>query len=869
VIGCRRGPTRKDVSSLLAVAVLAAVFVSPVAAGERKRFGDELSRPRFAPDRTVDVEHYRLDVALDPEKREVRGTVSITMSPLHDGLAAVELDAGPMTIEAISAGGEETAATLAYRHDANRLRIELPRAYRQGETLTLHIRYAARPDRGLYFVGPDAAYPDKPAQVWSQGESEDTRYWIPSFDFPSDRATSEEIYTVPADWTAIGNGELVGTQEDKSRGTRSFHYRMAVPHVSYLTSVIAGKFEKYTDQYDGIPVEYYVPPGTGKEKALRSFGKTPDILKFFSERTGVRYPYAKYAQSCAVDFIFGGMENISATTQTVETLHDERAELEMDSWSLVAHEAAHQWWGDLLTCADWSHAWLNEGFATYWENLWREHALGEDEFLYRMMEDRDAYLEEDRTEYRRPIVENRYTEPMDLFDSHLYPKGGWVLHMIRGILGDEKFFQAMSYYARTYRERTVETSDLRRAIYDATGENLEPFFDQWTRHGGHPEVRVTRDWDAERSLLTLHFEQTQTVDDRTPLFALPVRVAVDTAEGTTGALLRLERPNQDVTITLPGEPQLVRIDPGFTLLWELDQERPLAELIRALESDPNPAGRILAARDLAVRAPREAAAAALGKAAKGDKFFGVRIEAAKALGKVRGPAARDALVAALADADARVRRAAAGALGAFRDDPTAQAALRQVIAEEKAYGPVAEAIRSLAKSKAADARELAKSLLERESYGEQIRTGAIEALAECGGPEALATARDWTRYGKPPQARVAAVAAVARLVKDEHDKDEAVQLLVDLLDDPYLRAREGAVKALVKLRSPSAVEPLDRASRIDPDPRLRRQARHAITEIRASGGEGRSVADLEAEIERLREDLLYQSTRVEELERRP
>jgi len=195
--------------------------------------------------------------------------------------------------------------------------------------------------------------------------------------------------------------------------------------------------------------------------------------------------------------------------------------------------------------------------------------------------------------------------------------------------------------------------------------------------------------------------------------------------------------------------------------------------------------------------------------------------------------------------------------------------LRRVIADEKAYGPVAAAILSLAKTKAADARELAQQLLERESFREQIRTGAIDALAECGGPEALAIARDWTRYGKPPQARVAAVSAVARLARDEHDKDEAVQLLIDLLGDPSLRAREGAVKALAKLRSTTAVEPLDRASRIDPDPRLRRQARRAILDIRASGGEGRSVADLEAEIERLREDLLYQTTRVEELERRP
>ena len=853
-------------------AALTAIVLCLVSGGalaqDRRPFGDELSREHFGRDRTVDVEHYRLDLAFDPAEREVRGTVSIRMSPLNDGTAAVELDAGPMEIESVTLDPEERSGVLAFRHDGEVLRVDLGRSYRAGETFTLNIRYAARPRSGLYFVGPDEEYPDKPAQIWSQGESEDNHYWFPSFDYPNERATSEEIYTVPSDWTAVGNGELLEVREDEERGTRSFHYRMDVPHVAYLVSVVAGQFETYTEEYDGIPLEYLVPAGTGEETALRSFGVTPDILQFFSERIGVRYPYARYAQACAVDFIFGGMENISATTQSVETLHDEVAALEFDSWGLVAHEAAHQWWGDLLTCASWSHAWLNEGFATYWENLWREHYQGVDEFRYQMLRDRDSYLDEDRDDYRRAIVEHRYTDPMDLFDSHLYPKGAWVLHMIRGILGDEAFFRAMAYYAETYRERVVETEDLRRAISDSTGVNLERFFGQWLGRGGHPEFRVTRDWDPDEMLLTLHVEQAQEVDDLTPVFALPVRVAVDTAEGAVHRTMRIERASQDLTFALESEPLLVRFDPEFQVLMELDLERPAGEMVLALDRDPNPVGRIFAARDLARKASRDQASPGLSGALAGDPFWGVRVEAATALGIVRGDAARDALILALGDEDARVRTSAAKALGEFRDDEGAADALRDVLASRRAYGTRAAAVLGLARIGAKDARNVAMNALEEESYRDLVRAAALEALAELEDPKALPTVRAWMAYGKPPRARLAAIDALPKLAPEGPERERAIRDLIQLLDDPFVRARTAVMRSLAALRAEEALEPLARAAEVEPLARHRRQARRSMREIREGSAADKTIRDLNAEVERLRRDLETQSNRLDELEKR-
>jgi aminopeptidase N len=858
--------TRSTLSALVLATLLVVTGVAAPVHGDRGDFGDESSTVQYGRDRTVDVQHYLLNVTFDPERREVRGSVSVSMSALNDGLTAIELDAGPMEIEAVSIYDVENPRALPFNHDGETLRVELPRALVEGESVTLDVSYAARPKSGLYFVGPDADYPDRPSQVWSQGESEDNHHWFPSVDFPNDRATSEERYTVPAHWTAIGNGELID-ERDNGDGTRTFHYRMNVPHVSYLISVVAGEFERYAEDFDGIPVEYYVPRGTGKETALRSFGTTVDMLEFFSERTGVRYPYDKYAQSCAIDFIYGGMENISATTQTAETLHDERAALETDSWGLVAHEAAHQWFGDLLTCANWSHAWLNEGFATYWENLWREHYQGRDEFLYRMLQDRDSYLAEDREDYRRPIVEYRYTDPMDLFDAHLYPKGAWVLHMIRGVLGDELFFKAMRHYTRTFREQVVETHDLRRAIAASTGVDLERFFDQWLYHGGHPELKVSRRWDADEQVLRLRVDQIQTVDAMTPLFRLPLRVAVDTDSGTVLQTLHLERASQDLTLRLESEPRLVRIDPEHSVLFELEHERPVAEMLLALERDPNPVGRIFAARDLARAASADRAADGLAEALRGDPFYGVRLEAAKALGSVRGDRAEAALLEGLGDPDARVRTAAAQALGRFRGSDRAALALGGVIDDEPAYGTVAAAVFSLAEIRAEAAREAALRALTLDSYREQIRVAGLRALAELKDPEALPTVRAWTEYGKPPAARRAAIAALARLSRGEAERDEAARRLVDLLDDPYIWARSEAMKALASLGVDEARDRLARSARVETDSRLRRQARRAIREIEEGNAGSRDVDALAAEVERLREETRHQAGRIDELEK--
>ena len=223
--------------------------------------------------------------------------------------------------------------------------------------------------------------------------------------------------------------------------------------------------------------------------ARRFMGKTPQMIRFYGEKLGQPYPYAKYAQVCVPDFIAGGMENITATTMTDSALHDEIAELERDEDGLVAHELAHQWFGDLLTCKDWSHIWLNEGFASYFGPLFTEHDRGDDVFRLEMKGSLEGYLGSDQR-YRRPIVESLYETSDDMFDGVTYSKGACVLHTLRGLLGDVAWWKGIRAYVAAHKFQVVETDDFRKAMETASGKDLKWFFDQWVYKAGHPELKV-------------------------------------------------------------------------------------------------------------------------------------------------------------------------------------------------------------------------------------------------------------------------------------------------------------------------------------------------------------------------------------------
>ena len=831
--------------------------------GVRRPFQPDYVEPKWPRDRVVDIKHIKLEVALDFAARRIAGTATHTLAAILDGLTQLEFDAAEMEVGAVRVGGEPHS----FDHSDDKLRIRLERALKAGDEVEVAIDYSAKPRRGLYFIGPDSGYPDKPLEAWTQGEDEDSRYWFPCYDYPNDRVTSEVIATVPETYTAVSNGELLSNNLNRAEHTRTFRWRHDVPHSSYLMSLAAGEFVEIRDAASSTPVTYYVRAGR-EEDARRAFGNTPRMIQFFEKANGVPYPYAKYAQVAVADFIFGGMENTSATTQTADTLHDARAHLDFSSDPLVAHELAHQWWGDLLTCRDWSHAWLNEGFATYFEALWCEEDKGADEFAWNLRQDRMAIIDEDSRSYRRPVVTNKYRAPIELFDRHLYEKGSLVLHMLRRTVGDELFFKSLNLYCTRHRGHNVITQDLQRAFEDATGRNLDFFFDQWVYKEGHPELEISSGYDDKQKLASVTIKQTHKTSDATPVFRFPVTIALMDADGNE-VRHQVEIKEKDNIFHLPAEsaPKAVRVDPGFDVLKTFKHKRGHEALEKVLKHAPEAIGRAEAARELG-REGSPQAVAALREALLNDKFWGVQADAAAALGTVRTSDAREALIEGLALPNPKARRAAARALGEFRGDTDAAAALAGVLEKgDPSYFVESEAVYALGRTRDARAFGHLQSALKQDSYLDTIRANALGGMAELRDERGIEVAREWCAYGRPPRARVAAIGALARFAKlNESHRDAIVDFLVPLVDDPEFMVRMRVPGAFEEIGDATAVEALRRLLDRDLDGRIHRRTQSAIDSILGGRTRIEEGNRLRSEMDKLRDDNRKLKERLDKLE---
>ncbi len=834
-----------------------------IGAGERRPFQPDYIEPKWPRDRVVDIKHIKLHVALDFTKRRISGTATHTLAAILDDMEQLEFDAAEMEIAAVRVGGE----AHFFDHSDEKLRIPLQCPLQAGNEIEVAIDYSARPRRGLYFVGPDNGYPNKPIEAWTQGEDEDSRYWFPCYDYPNDRVTSEIIATVPETYTAVSNGALVAESSTPSNHTRTFHWRHEVPHSAYLISLVAGEFVELRDHAGDVPVIYYVRAGS-EDDARRAFGNTPRMIEFFERKIGVPYPYAKYAQVAVADFIFGGMENTSATTQTADTLHDARAHLDFSSDPLVAHELAHQWWGDLLTCRDWSHAWLNEGFATYFEALWCEEDKGTDEFAWNLRQDRVAIIDEDSRHYRRAIVTNKYRTPIELFDRHLYEKGSLVLHMLRRSVGDELFFKSLSLYCTRHRGHNVITQDLQRAFEDATGRNLDFFFDQWVYKEGHPELEISSNYDDKQKLVSVSVKQTHKTSEQTPVFRFHATVALMDADGAEVSH-QVEIKERENAFYFPCEiaPKAVRFDPGFDLLKIFKHKRGREALEKVLRHAPEAIGRAEAAHELGKEGSPQAVAA-LREALLNDKFWGVQADAAAALGTVRTTDARDVLIEGLAIVHPKARRAVARALGEFRGDAGAAAALAGVlVGGDESYFVEAEAAYALGRTRHETAfAHLEKALL-KDSYLEVIRANALGGMAELRDERGIEVARQWCAYGRPPRARVAAIGALARFAKlKESHRDQIVDFLAPLIDDREFMVRMRIPGAFEEIGDAEALAPLRRLLDRDLDGRIRRRTQHAIDSILAGRDRIEEGNRMHGEMDKLRDENRKLKERVDKIE---
>ncbi|HUQ31565.1 MAG TPA: M1 family aminopeptidase [Pyrinomonadaceae bacterium] len=554
------------------------------------------------PVRAYDVLHYTISTRFDAPNKTVIGDETIELKPLYEGFKSFTLDASSMKIEAVTLANSSTK--LEWTQPPNKLVIALDRAYEPTETISVRIKYRSTPERGLYFIPQSSSSPgtswSKPAQIWSQGEPEENHYWFPCYDFPDDKATSEQYITTGANEVAISNGTLLETINNPD-GTRTFHWKMEQPHASYLISLVVGDYAKLDDAYKSVPLEYYTYKGT-EETARRAFSKTPEMMQLFSRKLDYEYPYNKYAQTIVANFIFGGMENITATTHAdSEILYGATTkESQLSTENLVSHELAHSWFGNLVTCKDWSELWLNEGFATFMEAVFQENEGGHDAYLNEMRSNTSLYFLEDLLRYRRPLVYNLYGSAIDIFDATAYKKGALVLHMLRETVGDELFWKALHRYLEENKYKPVESADLQRIFEETTGKRLDWFFDQWVYKAGYPELRVRSFYQAPTRKLTLEVTQTQSAEAMTPLvFRLPVQIEIGTDAGEKTESIEITRRTQRFTFQLDGKPLMIRFDKGARILKKVDFPQPASMLKYQLTHSSDSIGRSEAAETLA------------------------------------------------------------------------------------------------------------------------------------------------------------------------------------------------------------------------------------------------------------------------------
>ncbi len=758
----------------------------------------------WAPSRSYHVLDYRLSLHFDEPHGTVFGDEVVTLRPFGDRFREFYLNSAGLTIDSVRLEGASVAETpLRHSTDSSRLWIDLDRAYAAGTTLRVRVIYHGAPRTGLFFVNPTTAYPNAPREVFSQGEPELNHYWFPCWDYPNDMATSETITTVPTGQVVVSNGRLVLVTHGAH--TTTYDWGERVPHSSSLASTAAGPWREITDHAGATPVAYYAPRSVDTATIRRSFRLTPDMIAFFGDATGVAYPYEQYAQTTVHDFLFGGQENVSATTLTDNTLHDARADADYSSTALVAHELGQEWFGDYVQGRDWADIWLNEGFATYMEALYTQHHDGNDAFRYEMSQDEELARAQDQHDYLRPIVDGHFDDPLDMFDAITHEKGAAVLDMLRYLIDGasaashpasqrETLFRALHHYLVLHHSHTATTSDLIEALRESTGLELGWFFHQWVFMAGTPSYRVSARYDSARFVEVVHVEQVQHVDSLTPLFRMPLEFAFQRAGQELDRVQVVDSlASQDFEIPLNLAPAWVDFDPDGFIDKTVDFPQPVAAVAAQAERDPHMMSRLGAAEQLGAMGDSALGerVRALAQVLRTDPFYGVRSAAAASLGRIGSPEARAALIDALRNQpDSRVRAAAASGLGPVSSDSDVYAALVRALNADTSYAVMAAAARGIGHSRNGNAEPVLAAKA-RTSPEVHVLKAVLAALAAMRDPRGACILLDASEPGVREDVRASALDALAAM-KDSVPSGDSARVLTAAraaLDDPVLAVR--------------------------------------------------------------------------------
>jgi len=801
----------------------------------------------YTPSREIDILHLALDITPDFKRRSIAGTAVLRFKPIARALEELKLDAEEMTIDSVTS----SEPLRNWHYDDHRLVLTFGSLVPADREATVTIRYRAEPNQGLYFRTPEMGYRPEDSHLWTQGEPIESRHWFPCFDAPNEKFTSEITCRVPKDMVVRANGRLVSSVADTATGLTAVRWLQDKPHSVYLICLVAGRFVGIEDRHGDVPLGFWTPVSQAAW-ARTSFRDTASMMAFFERELGIPYPWAKYDQVVVDDFTAGGMENTSITVLTSGTLFSESHEPVRSSRGLVAHELAHQWFGDLVTCRDWSHLWLNEGFATYYDALQAREQLGRDEFLVQMRGNAKAVLAStDGT----PIVWRNFNKPIEQFGYRAYPKGAWVLHMLRSQLGEDLFRRCITTYLQRHAYANVETSDLQRVVEELSGRSFDRFFDQWLHHGHHPELQVRHSWDEKSRLVKLSISQNQKLGGNVMLFDLPLPIRFLTATGTVDRVLRITAKSEDFQIPLPAAPDLVRIDPDYTVLAKIQFDMPDAMIRRQLSATNDVIGRLEAVEVLGGKQDR-ASVERLGEVLRTDPFHAVRSEAASALRQIHSDEAFAALTNALVQPDARVRVAVLRAVDGFYRDSVGDIAV-EVLSREKQADVRLAAIRMLANPGAKDGSSRLVAWMGTNSFRDEIPRAAFESLRRREDPSVVPALLEFLRArGSQWTTGVQSegLATLAWLSRHQEDRSAVRVYLESRVNDLRPGVRRAALQALGELGDPQATSVLQtfaQASKQTPEQAAAASALAKVREARRSAPElgelRKEVTDLQKE----------------------
>ncbi len=808
------------------------------------RFALSGASPQFAQDRAFETKHLKLELEVNLDKETLTGTCTVDTHKLHN-FDKFQFNAVDMKIKGVKVDGKK--AEFKYENDL--LLVDNKNANKDEQVVCIEYE-VSKPKLGLFFIKPDKDYPKKPMQAWTHSEAQEARYWYPCHDEPETKCTNEITLTVPSGFIGVANGKLEKVEEKD--GKKTFYWKMNYPNSTYLNSFAVGKFAEHKEKWGNVDVQFFAEKDK-IEDAKRAFSKTSKCLTVFSDKIGVKYPYEKYAQVAVADFIYGGMEHTTCTTQTDSALQDVISRNETPDWpdELMAHELAHQWFGDLLTCRDWSHAWLNESFATYFSAVFTEEDKGKDEFLYQLFQDAQAYFDEDANEHRRAIVTATYKEPSDLFDRHLYQKGCCVLHYLRKTVGDELWWKTINNYVMSNAHKNVETVDLINAFRSTTGYNVNKFFKQWIFSAGHPEFKVNYWWDEKTKKAHVRVIQKQKPDGETPLFELLLTLGFVVKGKNVEQKIKIEKNDHTFEYKFDAKPDLVMFDPNFDLLLKkVDFSKDNSMWQYQLENCENPLARIQAAYNLAKVSTLDNVKV-LKSALLKDKHWGVQCEIASALESMETDHALNALIECLEKVkDNRVKSAILSAIGEFHTSTAFDVARKYVDVKDSYVVPMA-ALAAIGKSQNEKALEVVKKNLDRESFMDEVQAGAIRALTALGTKEAIELLAERTKRGHSERARLS---AIRQLPKTSTNKDKVLTTLLDLTKDPYILVQLAAVNSLGDLGDPRAKDRLKEIMEGKHlDSRVKRHAELSIKKIDAGiDAPGVDIEKMKKELEDLR-----------------